>query len=77
MYRKHYLIGVYAPLSEGETLLALCNDIKEFAELMGIKRSNATRILHYLFTGQTNAIRFFGKLCSVSFIDEEGDDDEA
>ena len=77
MYRKHYLIGVYAPLSEGETLLALCNDIREFASLMGINRPNATQILHYIFTGKTNRIRFFGKLCTVGFIDTEDVDDEA
>lgn len=68
MYRKKYLIGIYTPLSEGETLVALCANTKEFAELMGIKYENATQILHMLFTKQTRCIRFYGKLCSVEFI---------
>lgn len=71
LYRKKYLIGVYAPLIEGETLLALCYNTKEFSELMGITIENATQILYYLFTKKTNSIRFNGSLCSVEFILEE------
>lgn len=74
MYRKKYLIGIYSPINEGETLLALCSNINEFAELMGIKYQNAVQILHYLFTKQTTCIRFCRKLCSVEFIKmEEGE----
>lgn len=68
MYRKHYLIGLYVPIEEGETLIALLNDIKGFAEFMGIGRKNATQILHWLFTKKTRGIRFHGKICSVEFI---------
>lgn len=68
LYRKKYLIGVYAPKSDGETLLALCENIAEFAELMKINRSNAAQILHLLFTKQTHYIRFGGRLCTVEFI---------
>lgn len=71
MYRKKYLIGIYAPVCDGETLIALCCDAREFAEFMGIKLSNATQILHYLFTGKTNGIRVYGKICSVAFIEDE------
>lgn len=71
MYRKKYLIGVYAPVEEGETLLALCSNIKEFAELMEIKYTNAVMILHLLFTRQTSRIRFCHRLCSVEFIRDE------
>ena len=68
MYRKNYLIGVYAPVSEGETLMALCSNIREFAELMDIKYENAVQILHLLFTKQTKHVRFRGMLCAVEFI---------
>ena len=68
MYRKRYLIGVYAPIEEGETLLALCQNAQEFAELMGINVRNATKILSLLFTKKTNHLRFFGKVCTVEFI---------
>lgn len=74
MYRKNYLIGIYAPKSEGETLLGLCSDIREFSKLMKISYDNAVQILHLLFTKQTHYIRFYGKICSVEFIldtDEE------
>lgn len=68
MYRKNYLIGIYAPVSEGETLMGLCTNIREFAEFMNIKYDNAVQILHLLFTKQTHYIRFCGKLCTVEFI---------
>ena len=68
MYRKKYLIGIYGPKSQGETLLGLCSDIREFAELMHINYNNAVQILHYLFTKQTHFIRFCGTMCTVEFI---------
>lgn len=71
MYRKKYLIGIYEPISKGETLVALCSDIREFAQLMKISYSNAVQILHLLFTKQTRCIRFYGELCSVEFIETD------
>ena len=72
LYRGRYLIGVYAPVEEGETLMALCQNTYEFADLLGINVANATRILQYLFVGKTSGIRFCGRLCAVAFIlDEE------
>lgn len=71
LYRGEYLIGVYAPIAEGETLLALCQNAHEFAELLEINVANATQILHYLFTGKTNGLRFYGRVCTVAFIPEE------
>lgn len=68
MYRKNYLIGIYAPVSEGETLMGLCTSIREFADFMNIKYDNAVQILHLLFTKQTHYIRFCGKMCTVEFI---------
>lgn len=76
MYRKKYLIGIYAPVEEGETLLALCSSIKEFAELMEIRYDNAVMILHLLFTKKTTCIRFCRRLCSVVFIPDEDKTEE-
>jgi len=71
MYKNKYLIGIYAPVEEGETLLGLCDNITEFAEFMEITYNNAKKILFQLFNKQTNFIRFFGKICSVEFIEME------
>ena len=68
LYKKKYLIGVYGPKEEGETLLGLCDNIKEFAEFMHITYSNAEVILRLLFNKKTHFIRFFGKICTVAFI---------
>lgn len=68
MYKGKYLIGVYAPVSEGETLLGLCNSVREFAKFAKIKEPNADQILRMLFTHQTHFIRLFGKMCTVEFI---------
>lgn len=71
MYRKKYLIGIYEPEYKGETLVGLCNNIREFSELMHITYDNAVQILHLLFTKQTRRIRFCGELCTVEFIPDE------
>ena len=76
MYRKKYLIGVYAPKEEGETLLALCSSIREFAGLMKISYDHAVQTLHYLFTKQTHYIRAYGRLCSVEFILDIDDEEQ-
>ena len=49
--------------------MALCSDPKEFAEATGTSYKSAVQILHYLWTGKTNRIRFAGRLCSVAFVD--------
>lgn len=71
MYRKKYLIGIYAPIEKGETLLALLNGTAEFAELMGIREDNARQILSMAFKTPGRRIRFLGELCEVAFIEEE------
>ena len=70
-YKKHYLIGIYAPLSEGETLLALVDNIKQFSELMQVSTMVATNTLNRLFKKEHDCIRFRGRLCSVEFINTE------
>lgn len=68
MYKKNYLIGIYGPIREGEPLLGLCDNIKEFSQLLGINKNTAGVILHKLWNKQTRFIRFNGRLCTVEFI---------
>ena len=44
-YRGRFLIGVYTLINEGETLIALCENTKEFAKFMNITENNADVIL--------------------------------
>jgi len=74
LYKNKYLIGIYAPVEEGETLFALVSNTKEFAELMKIKRDNASEILRLLYNKKSRYIRFFGKMCTVEFILDEEDE---
>lgn len=68
------MIGVYSLINEGETLLALCDNIKEFAQYLKIKPSNAKVILHHLFNKQSEFIKTGGKLRTVAFIEVNDDD---
>ena len=67
-YRGKYIIGIYSLLNEGETLLALCDSVKEFARLMKIKESNARMILQKIYTGKSKHIVYANKLRCVEFI---------
>lgn len=76
LYKGKYLICVYAPAYEGETLLALCQDVAEFAELTGASRKVAHVILCQMANGtRPNRIRLFGRPCAVEFV-EEGEDEK-
>jgi hypothetical protein len=68
-YKDKYLIGIYSSIEEGEQLMFLCDNAKEFAKLMEISNRAAYVILKKLFDKKTNFIRFFGKICYVEFID--------
>ena len=75
LYKGKYLICVYAPAYEGETLLALCQDIREFAQLTGASWKVAQVALYHMMKGMiSNRIRLWGKLCTVEFV-EEGEDE--
>lgn len=73
LYKNKYNIGIYGPENEGETLLALVDNLSEFASLMGITVYNAATILHRVFVDRTLRIRFNGKLCQVDFVEVEED----
>ena len=70
LYKGKYLIGVYSLVSEGETLLALVNNIGEFARLMNINYRTALVTLNNLFKNKTNYIRYNGKIRTVAFIED-------
>lgn len=72
-YRGKFMIAVYSLLHEGETLLALCDNIKEFATYLGVSENSASKTLIYLYNGMTKHIRLNGKLRTVEFIDVEED----
>ena len=77
LYKNRYMIGIYSLLSEGETLLALVNNHKEFAALLGIKETDASAILSNLFKNKTSYIRFRGRIRTVAFIEEIEDSDKS
>lgn len=68
-YRGRFAIGIYASEYEGETLLALCDNVREFAKLMNIKESCARMILQNFFTGKNKHIVFNKKFRTLEFID--------
>ena len=73
MYKNKYLIGIYAPVEQGETLLRLCESVSEFAHVLGISMNNAYSILNRLWTGEHKYIRFERMCCGVEFIDDSED----
>lgn len=70
LYKGKYLIGIYSLLSEGEQLLALVDNVQQFAKLMNIKMSNAAVIIGNLFKHKTNKIIYCGKVRTVAFIED-------
>lgn len=72
-YKGKFSIGVYSLLHEGETLLALCDNIKEFSNFLNVTYNDAKVILYKLFEGKTKFIKLNGKLRTVEFIDMEED----
>lgn len=74
MYKRKYLIGIYAPEENGETLLALCESTKDFAEFMEVKLDTASEILRNIFNKKHHYVRFNDMCCGVEFIDMEEED---
>jgi hypothetical protein len=71
LYRKKYNIGIYSPVSDGETLLALVDNVSEFAELLNVSVACASMILKNIYTNKIKHIRYNHKLCLVEFIKED------
>ena len=68
-YRGKFMIGVYSLLHEGETLLALCDNVREFADFLNVSENSARVTLTYLYNGLTKYIKLNGKLRKVEFIE--------
>lgn len=68
-YRGKFMIGVYSLLHEGETLLALCDNVREFADFLNVSENCARVTLTYLYNGLTKYIKLNGKLRKVEFIE--------
>ena len=71
LYKNQYIIGIYGPEEEGETLLAICDNTREFSEFMEISIYDASTILNKLYNHINNFIKIGHKLCTVAFIKEE------
>lgn len=69
LYKGRFMIGIYALEQEGETLLALCESVKEFAEVMNIKETCAYVILKNAYQGKNKHIVFAKKFRTLEFID--------
>ena len=75
LYKGKYLIGIYSLLSEGEQLLVLLDNAREFAKLMNISYNNASAILSKMFNHKADKFIYRGKIRTISFIRYIEDED--
>lgn len=68
MYKGKYLIGVYSTIKEGETLLALCDNAREFAKVLDTTLESASAILSKIWNNTTKYIIYNNKVRYVEFI---------
>ena len=69
LYRGRFMIGIYALEHEGETCLAICENVREFAKLMNTTEASARMILQHFFTGNSKKFVFNKKFRTLEFID--------
>lgn len=67
LYRKEYVIGVYAR-NEEETLITVVDNISEFAEFMGTSYASANMILNKAWHHEIEFVRWNGISCIIAFI---------
>ena len=70
LYKGKYMIGIYSLLHEGETLLALVDNVHEFAKLVGISYNSASVIISKLFAHKRSHIVYQGRIRTVEFIED-------
>lgn len=68
LYKNLYNICIYNSLNEGETLLALLDNAKEFAEYLKISENSARAILSKVYHGKANYIVINHKIRYIEFI---------
>lgn len=68
LYKQLYNIAVYSDLKDGETLLALCDNAKEFANYLKVSENSARAILSKVFHGKTRYIIVNNKIRFIEFI---------
>jgi len=68
LYKGKYLIGIYKDKTNDDSLIALCDNSKEFAEFMGISINAACVALKRFFEHKTNHLRYKNELCKIYFI---------
>lgn len=71
LYRKEFIIGVYYDYENNDSLIALVDNSREFADFMGITIYNASTILKAAFDKKTTFFRYRGKRAKICFIKEE------
>lgn len=74
LYRGRFMIGIYSLENEGETLLALCENVREFAKLMNVSEPCARMILQNVYHGKSKHIVFAKKFRILEFIDMANDE---
>lgn len=68
LYRNIYNIAVYSDIKDEETLLALCDNVKEFAEFLKTSINSASTILKKLWDKKSSYIVVNHAICTVEFI---------
>lgn len=74
LYKKIYNIAVYSSIKEGETLLALLDNAKEFAHFLQTTENSAKAILSKLFHKKMKYIVVNKKFATVEFLNLEDDE---
>ena len=52
LYRGRFIIGIYALEGEGETCLAVCESVKEFAKLINKSETSARMMIYKMEKGR-------------------------
>ena len=69
LYRGRFMIGIYALESEGETLLALCENVRELAKALNTTEASAREKLSSVLLGKRKHVVFANKLRTLELID--------
>lgn len=69
LYKNKYLIGLYRTKPDDDSLVALCDNGREFADTFNISINNALTTLKNAFDGKTKHFRYNGELLEIYFIE--------